>query len=316
MPIRLLSLILAAVACGSVSDPPQQNPPSTQISGRWLHAMVYDAARSRVLVFGGRTKSGANDVFLNDLWAWDGSTWSHITTSVAPPARGDMLLTYDAARQRVVLYGGADESGLLTDTWEWDGTAWTQKATSGPPARKHFGGGYDAARGRTVVYGGLTLADVALTDTWEWDGTSWTQRASTRPSPLDAPTQAVFDTGRNALLMVVGAFSTGPSETWQWNGANWSVVGPGPAIAMPNATTGAGAASYLYSAGSAGVATWRWNGTAWSSLATPTTPALRFGAAMAYDAARSRVVLFGGLANNAYSRETWTFDGTSWSLVP
>ncbi|MHB8878486.1 MAG: hypothetical protein ACYC8T_32720, partial [Myxococcaceae bacterium] len=42
------------------------------------------------------------------------------------PARYGHALAYDAARQRVVLFGGLD-SAYLTDTWEWDGTTWVRR---------------------------------------------------------------------------------------------------------------------------------------------------------------------------------------------
>src|SRR5262249_28918408 len=67
----------------------------------------------------------------------------------------------------------------------------------------------------------------------------------------------------------------------------------------------------------AGVATndmWRWNGTAWAKL-NPTLPPFRELHAMAYDAARHVVVLFGGAGGGAmgYLADTWTWDGFTWS---
>ena len=34
-------------------------------------------------------------------------------------------MAYDAARGKVVLFGGYDGQTNLADTWEWDGQAWT-----------------------------------------------------------------------------------------------------------------------------------------------------------------------------------------------
>jgi hypothetical protein len=33
-------------------------------------------------------------------------------------------MAYDAARGRLVLYGGDDGRRLFDDTWEWDGKQW------------------------------------------------------------------------------------------------------------------------------------------------------------------------------------------------
>lgn len=57
------------------------------------------------------------------------------------------------------------------------------------------------------------------------------------------------------------------------------------------------------------IATWQ--------LSSATGPSARYGAAMAYDRARSRMVLFGGhsVVNNLFVHrsDTWEFNGTSWS---
>jgi sugar lactone lactonase YvrE len=54
----------------------------------------------------------------------------------------------------------------------------------------------------------------------------------------------------------------------------------------------------------------------WVQQSPATSPAARYGASMAYDAARRQVVLFGG-ANYAPSgitySDTWTYDGTTWT---
>jgi hypothetical protein len=47
-----------------------------------------------------------------------------------------MGLAYDAARNRVVLFGGTDELGLLRDTWTWDGTDWTSEVLPTRPPRE------------------------------------------------------------------------------------------------------------------------------------------------------------------------------------
>lgn len=60
--------------------------------------------------------------------------------------------------------------------------------------------------------------------------------------------------------------------------------------------------------------TWEWNGSVWTQRAT-SGPSPRFGAAMAYDAARAKTVLFGGSPSTSVgSGETWTWDGSIWTL--
>ncbi len=66
--------------------------------------------------------------------------------------------------------------------------------------------------------------------------------------------------------------------------------------------------------------TWEWNGHGWTRvvLSDPEgdgNPGIREGAAMAYDAARGTVILFGGLfadTQNRFQGETWEYNGESW----
>ncbi len=53
---------------------------------------------------------------------------------------------------------------------------------------------------------------------------------------------------------------------------------------------------------------------AWVSKPSAGGPTARKGAAMAYDARRQRVVMFGGSIGGAWFDETWEWDGSSWTL--
>jgi Galactose oxidase, central domain len=60
--------------------------------------------------------------------------------------------------------------------------------------------------------------------------------------------------------------------------------------------------------------TWVWSGQAWSQLVVSPRPEGRVGAAIAYDAIRRDVVLFGGEDTDGTPYDdTWTWDGSSWS---
>lgn len=91
--------------------------PTTSPPARDLTAMVYDQARGRMVMFGGRT---ANYTFLNDTWEFNGTAWIQRLPANSPSARTSHTMAYDSVRQRVVLFGGFD-GGWPADTWEWDG---------------------------------------------------------------------------------------------------------------------------------------------------------------------------------------------------
>lgn len=64
--------------------------------------------------------------------------------------------------------------------------------------------------------------------------------------------------------------------------------------------------------------TWTWDGRQWSQVQVNVAPQPRLGGAFIYDSVRHVSLLFGGAtdtgAGNALN-DTWTFDGTRWSLL-
>src|SRR5262249_22445088 len=138
---------------------------------------------------------------VGDTWEWDGATWTERATT--GPARQNMGIAYDSARNRTVVFGGA---GPLGDTWEWDGATWTERATTGPAPRVDPAMVYDSARGRRVMFGGYTPAGgsfgTLFGDTWEWDGNTWTQRTNVGSPGVRTNHPMAYDsvTGKTVLF--------------------------------------------------------------------------------------------------------------------
>src|SRR5438094_453033 len=96
---------------------------------RFAHDLLSDAARGSVVLFGGFDEVFGNFQLENDTWTWDGTTWTQLQPLTSPAARQYYAMAYDAARGRVVLFGGATQlngGGIAQDTWEFDGTTWAQ----------------------------------------------------------------------------------------------------------------------------------------------------------------------------------------------
>ena len=148
----------------------QQKFPAHSPSARSGHTMTYDVGRGVTLLFGGLNQRGLANV-LNDVWEWNGSDWSLVTTTGASPApRVGHGMAYDSARGVHVMYGGASSAGALGDTWEYDGAGrtWTLRTPliAGPNPRYWFQLAFDAARNRTLLFGGTPDATVQFADTW------------------------------------------------------------------------------------------------------------------------------------------------------
>lgn len=194
--------------------------------------------------------------------------------SSSAPARHSTAIAYDQNRQRIVLFGGWG-GGMMNDTWEWDGTAWSERTLPEAPGRRYgFRMVHDAARGVVFLYGGTRGA---APDQWAWDGTRWREKTAATSPPSFQTLAMAYDSDRSLVVMFGGNHY--PPD--------------GGAVFMRNET-------------------WEWNGTDWAIHPTATSPAARRGHAMTYDAARKRVVVFGGKSGGAVMGDTWEYDGVDW----
>ncbi len=186
--------------------------------GRSHFGIAYDSTQELTFVFGGM---GPVSRFNNDLWQWDGVSWTMAPVSGdSPQARNGAAMAFDAARGVLVLFGGETSSAWVRDTWEYDGSAWTRVATSGPSARAYAAMAYDPVREVTVLFGG---GPTPQEDTWEWDGVSWASRSVSAPPERSFPAMT-YDSDRQAMV-VFGGTTFGPTsydDTWQFDGATWA----------------------------------------------------------------------------------------------
>ena len=94
---------------------------TTSPLGRHLHAMAYDSARQRTVLFGGN--KALTTTSLGDTWAWDGKVWTLMKPTNPPRRRWSHGMAYDSNRRRTVLFGGTTwipfKPPILSDTWEW-----------------------------------------------------------------------------------------------------------------------------------------------------------------------------------------------------
>jgi hypothetical protein len=312
----VLALVGAATACGNstpagpAATPPPEPPALSSPSARRHSAIAYDAARQRVLLFGGVDNS---NVELDDLWSWNGTAWTRLAAStggrelgtdmyatpadvfsVSPagrvqrlsdtrwvpvnasttPVRGLAAYAYDSRRGRLVRFGGGAGPGQAArETWEFDGQAWTLVSSQGPSARFNPSMAYDPLGRATVLFGGVSLSEQRLNDTWEWDGRDWTEASGPAPSARFGATM-VHDGGAGEMLLFGGIDASGAQNDELWRRSNGG----------------------------------------WSRVTTSGGPSPRALSLMAFDGARGNVLLFGGDGLAQFSLgDTWTWDGRIWT---
>lgn len=154
-----------------------QMSPTINPGARYEGNMVYDSQDDLIILFGGTCLSGTA---CNDLWYYTPATntWQQIIRNNAagsPPPRHQHGLVYDAAHNKVVLFGGINGSTKLGDTWVYDPASqtWTRVTTPGPPVQNWPPMAYDSLRQFTTLY---SLPFSTSNDIWTFDaGTmTWT----------------------------------------------------------------------------------------------------------------------------------------------
>lgn len=180
--------------------------PDTGRGSRFWHATAYDAARGRLVLFGGRVdRSDVDTVDVGDTWEWDGVVWYRMAGG-GPGAISGHDMTYHAGRKRVVLLGNG--------FWEWNGARWSRlPVAANSPSPSHGGPiAYDSRRDRLVM--------VTATTTWEWESSTHRWHNVTPASgPSPGGGQTVYDPSVDRTVLVGNGI-------WEWNGHNrtWTQV--------------------------------------------------------------------------------------------
>jgi hypothetical protein len=187
---------------------------------------------------------------IDELLAWDGSSWQTYSATLRPPARRQPSLTYDIARERVVVFSGyGSGSTVLGDLWEWNGTVWVSRPVAPSPRTAQVT--FDYSRSRLLMIGGSSPPQ-SFTDAWEFDGGAgvWTQRADFGP-PFIATGLGVYVPSMGHVVFPSGSGLT------VWDG-NASVISPWITSQPSGATVPAGESISLGVATGGGPSNYQW----------------------------------------------------------
>jgi Galactose oxidase, central domain len=200
----------------------------TSPAPRYEATLTYDPVTHSTVLFGGFAASG---LALGDTWIWDRATWTAVTPSSAPPARGAASATFDPTNGLVVIFGGTAGAQVLGDTWTWDGSTWTQHNPSTAPAPRQDAAVASAGSGQAaLLFGGASQSGSSLGDNWVWDGSRWIALGvGDGPTGRIGATLAAAPGG--GLVLFGGANQAGVpfGDTW--------LVNPPSAAPPPSTTT-------------------------------------------------------------------------------
>jgi hypothetical protein len=285
---------------------------------RNTHTAIYDPVRDRMVVFGGY---GATSGLLNDVWALSLSgspAWSALAPAGSlPTARYNHTAIYDPVRDRMVVFGGYDETAMtpaeryISDVCALSlagSPAWSELAPAGSPPSVRSGHTaiYDPVRDRMVVFGGTD--GNPFNDVWVFSlsgSPNWSALtpAGSLPSRRDGHT-AIYDPVRDRMV-VFGGYND-RNDVWALSLAGspaWTELTPAgsPPPGRSDHTAiydpvrdrmvvfGGYGLNDVWALSLAG-------SPAWSALAPAgSPPSARFRHTAIYDPVRDRMVVFGGL---------------------
>jgi hypothetical protein len=290
--------------------------------------MVYRDNPGRVIFFGGVCSTIAGTPAAEEVFEWDGSTWTKLTVLAPPPRLAGEAVAYDPVRRQVVTYGGTTAFGSVVgsqtqifanDTWQVTGYIHR------PRPRSQAGFETDAATNTIWLFGGLDETSSAYhTDLWGYRNGQWF-RSVLGPASCNSPLTA-FDSDRGRLVVNC----TG-EETYEWDGTAWKNFAS--LADKPDARSFAAIAYDPtlkrtvmfggYFGNNFRNDTWTWNGTAWTEVETDRDerPPNRAQMAMWYDPLLKKVVLYGGIGRGSLNErvtrysDMWAFNGTGWAKL-
>ena len=175
-------------------------------SPRCCTAMAYDSDVKKVILYGGW--DSRKNVFLSDVWSWDGQDWSELPAST-PQMSGHFLVDFPPKNEVL---------SIMTpgETWAWDGRRLRSLELERIPGRSEVRAVYDSNNQRIILFGGIRDKNF-LDDTWIFDGESWFEISLPSSPPPRWGHVMFYDTKRDSVIVFGGVKSDNQfsNETWE-----------------------------------------------------------------------------------------------------
>lgn len=278
-------------------------------------------------------------------------SWTNVTWIAPPPGKEYMSMTYDAADQEVVMFGGLNDAAYPTnDTWVFKGGLWyniTSTAGNAPLPSYGMSMAYDAADGYVVAWGGTHFVSSCAAPfpdcngTWIFQGGKWSLLPGTHTPPgqgAGSSSPMVYDETDGYVLLL--DITRPPVQTWTFHAGVWTQLDPTGTANGSYAQPDVGQfPSMAYDPGDGYVVlfggydvtgggcpgvnlacneTWKFSTGNWTELSPSVSPPPRYSAALTYDEADGYLLMFGG-ANytttygSSFFNDTWKFSAGDWT---
>jgi N-acetylneuraminic acid mutarotase len=302
-------------------------------SPRRYHAMASftaGIAEDQVILFGGYDGDYDDETWIYDLVE---DTWTQVFPDSFPSARHSHAMAYIGS-DKVLLFGGKDDSGYYNDTWVYDlsETSWTQLSPPSPPSARRNHAMADIGVDQVLLFGGWDGTDDDETWIFDLNDTTWIQ-VFPDSFPSARRYHDIADIDENRVLLFGGYDGADDDETWVYDlvDTTWTQLSPPsqPSARDKHAMAYIGSDKVLLFGGHDGTyddETWVYDLSAitWTQKSPTTQPAGRYVHAMAC-IGEDQVLLFGGNVKKhgagggiEKNGETWLYDlgENIWTYVP
>lgn len=300
-------------------------PSSGSPAPRAWTQIVWDSGGNRLVMFGGYHVDGTAGSY-GDTWEFSANAWSLIVPqSSGPGVRDSHGMVYDASRNVTVVFGG-----YFPDVIELSGSTWsTAYNVDWPPGEGQHAMAYDSDRDDVFMYGS------GSGESWELKVATnvWSRYLVAGPGGRTGES-VVYESARRKMLLFGGQLKSNGTagnkvgDTWEWDTSarTWTNVSPPSGPQARNDQSMAydpvHGVTVLFGGRDANNNplndTWLWNGSTWTNVTgTASGPTARYGQAMAYDAVRKVIVLFGGNNGSQNLNDVWEWNGTAeqWAQI-
>ena len=191
--------------------------PQTGPLGRVLSGWTYDPTIQQCVRYGGMGAASPYQV-ADDLWGWNGTSWSLLLGSAPPGPRAACTFGWSSTLQALVLTGGSTDANatLNPTTWMRSGSTWQRVSTTANPPPQFA---------CEVVDDPLGAVCLAQNDLWRFDGSDWRIVHRFVDVDQDANAAVAFDRIRGQSLVFPHQGSTGGAlfdRRWR------EITAPGP----------------------------------------------------------------------------------------
>jgi hypothetical protein len=289
------------------------------------HTTIYDSVHQEMILFGGTNQTGR----FNDLWSipletGDTRGWMSLSpTGAPPPKRESHTAIYDAANERLVVFGGRDWNTYYNDVWTFSLAAGSPPAWqllspgNAPGKRAEHTAVYDSANQRMIVFGGYDGTQY-FNDVWSLSlapgAEGWAPLAPTGMAPAKRKGHgAIYDDTDSRMIVISGTGEQAPpllTDVWALSlPSNGSPAWESSSIAAGSLDSRAAVYDrtnrrVIVPGSQVGVLSLG-DELSWQSydpLLARETPGL----SAVYDTANQRTIVFGGMLADSYQNDTWS----------